>query len=67
MSKLQFNEDLVYQILQDLKIYGGCKVCIHCDNHKYPLNYCELGGCCGGGSGKVKEDMWKYRDIINDN
>jgi hypothetical protein len=47
--------------MRDLKIFGGCAVCANCDKKVYPLNgYCKLRGCCGYGSGKVKEDMWKY-------
>lgn len=50
------------KMLKDLKIYGGCSTCIHSDRDKFPLSdYCEYGGCCGGGSGKMKEDKWEYR------
>jgi aminoglycoside N3'-acetyltransferase len=42
MNKNKF----IKQALKDLKIYGGCAVCIHCDIDKYPMtNYCEFGGC----------------------
>ena len=52
------------QMLEDLHTWVGCKVCLHCNIDKYPCNgYCNLGGCCGGGTGKIKEDMWEYRGI----
>lgn len=50
------------RMLHDLRAYGGCAVCGHCDRGKYPgYNYCEFGGCNGGGNGKIKEDRWEYR------
>jgi hypothetical protein len=59
-------DKLKEQMLKDLQLYGGCKVCLNCDIDKYPCNgYCELGGCCGGGTGKIKKDMWEYRGAID--
>ena len=50
------------QMLKDLEIYGSCATCKHCDKDKYPgYNYCEFGGCNGGGNGKIKENRWEYR------
>lgn len=58
--------DLISQMLIDLQLYDGCKVCIHCNRKIYPCDgYCKLNGCNGGGSGKIKENMWQYRGVYD--
>ena len=54
------NNNLITNMLKDLKVYGGCSVCIHHDPYKI-VNACKLDGCCGGGTSKNKEDLWVYR------
>ena len=52
---------IIHKMTEQLKIYAGCKVCVHCDKKRYPLSdYCRFGGCSGCGQGIVKEDKWEY-------
>jgi len=51
-------------LLEESKLFGNCKTCIHCDIERYPLSgYCELGGCCGGCETAVEEEAWKWRGL----
>ena len=45
--------------LGDLHIYAGCKKCVH-NKSKTALTKCEFGGCCGGGDGQHKDDLWQW-------
>lgn len=57
-------EDKFKLALEELKIYGNCKVCGHCDRNKYPLNgYCDLGGCCGAVANAPKTDEWIWHGL----
>jgi hypothetical protein len=51
---------IVEKALKDLEIYGGCSVC---ENNigTNAITDCKYGGCNGGGDGKHKENLWKYK------
>ncbi len=62
VEQFRLKDKLQEQMLEDLQLYGGCKVCLHCDMKVYPLSgYCDLGGC----NNKNTDDMWEYRGYQN--
>jgi hypothetical protein len=62
ISELKSAESRADRAVKDARLYGGCATCKHCDKSKYPTyDYCEFGGCCGGGKGLVKESRWEWR------
>ncbi len=54
--------------IKDLRIYGCCPVCHNCDDGKYPSpGYCKIGGCQGGGNGKIADNRWEWRGRSGEN